>query len=278
MRFSTHGPRYEASHGHHPPFSEFVRFLKGQSTRLSSCSYEIVHPASSNPAKKTARVLTTVIESPESPRRNGYGSYKENPTKTMRRSFQENKENYHPSSPRKPPPYKFQPAEEKFCIFCPKQGHKIHNCYEFRDRNLEQQQEFMKKHNLCFRCLGKHRVESCKVDVVCFKCHEGHATAFHFSKFYPKLNSGNKPKTDSRKKEESDSSSSKKKEERRVMCTRTRETPNNINCSKTLLVEIFMDGVPEKKMTAYAIIDEQSDTTLVDDRVVEYFGKDFPTQ
>ena len=276
--WGVHGPRYEASHGHHPPFSEFVRFLKGQSTRLSSCSYEIVHPASSNPAKKTARVLTTVIESPESPRRNGYGSYKENPTKTMRRSFQENKENYHPSSPRKPPPYKFQPAEEKFCIFCPKQGHKIHNCYEFRDLNLEQQQEFMKKNNLCFRCLGKHRVESCKVDVVCFKCHEGHATAFHFSKFYPKLNSGNKPKTDSRKKEESDSSSSKRKEEMRVMCTRTRETPNNINCSKTLLVEIFMDGVPEKKMTAYAIIDEQSDTTLVDDRVVEYFGKDFPTQ
>ena len=39
-----------------------------------------------------------------------------------------------------------------------------------------------------------------------------------------------------------------------------------------------MKNNPKKVLTAYAIIDEQSNTTLVDETVVEYFGIDYPTQ
>ena len=39
-----------------------------------------------------------------------------------------------------------------------------------------------------------------------------------------------------------------------------------------------MNGVPNKCMRAYCIIDEQSNTSLVDERVVDFFGKEFPTQ
>ena len=39
-----------------------------------------------------------------------------------------------------------------------------------------------------------------------------------------------------------------------------------------------MEGVPDRKMIIYSIIDEQADTTLVDERVVDFFGKSFPSQ
>ena len=39
-----------------------------------------------------------------------------------------------------------------------------------------------------------------------------------------------------------------------------------------------MDAAPDKKLIAYAILDEQANTTLIDDRVADFFGMDFPTQ
>ena len=39
-----------------------------------------------------------------------------------------------------------------------------------------------------------------------------------------------------------------------------------------------MDDVPDKKLLAYCILDEQATTTLVDERVVKFFGKKFPTR
>ena len=39
-----------------------------------------------------------------------------------------------------------------------------------------------------------------------------------------------------------------------------------------------MKNNPKKVLIAYAIIDEQSNTTLVDETVVEYFGINFATK
>ena len=50
----------------------------------------------------------------------------------------------------------------------------------------------------------------------------------------------------------------------------------NKNCSKTLLVELTMEGIENKSLQCYAIVDEQSNTTLVDEYVVEFLGKKFP--
>ena len=48
--------------------------------------------------------------------------------------------------------------------------------------------------------------------------------------------------------------------------------------SKTILVKLTMAGVHDKSMLVYCIIDECSNTTLVSERVVEFFGKPFPKQ
>ena len=62
------------------------------------------------------------------------------------------------------------------------------------------------------------------------------------------------------------------------MCTQVCNDHVPVNCSKTLLVELTMKQAPGKSLIAYAIIDEQSNTTLVDDRVVDYFDLPFPSQ
>ena len=50
------------------------------------------------------------------------------------------------------------------------------------------------------------------------------------------------------------------------------------NCSKTVLVDIKMNGVHDKTLRAYAIIDEQANVSLVDDKVISFFGRKFPTR
>ena len=63
--------------------------------------------------------------------------------------------------------------------------------------------------------------------------------------------------------------------EPRVLCTKVCNNKDSKKSSKTVLVELSMKNNPKKVLTAYAIIDEQSNTTLVDETVVEYFGINF---
>ena len=62
------------------------------------------------------------------------------------------------------------------------------------------------------------------------------------------------------------------------MCTKICGCEIGKNCSKTLLTELTMKNVPNKKLKAYCILDEQSNTTIVDEKVVQYFGQKFPSQ
>ena len=60
-------------------------------------------------------------------------------------------------------------------------------------------------------------------------------------------------------------------------CTHVCGKSGGKSCSKTLLVDITMDG-DNRKMRGYAIVDDHSPNTLIDESVVEYFNKDFPSQ
>ena len=51
----------------------------------------------------------------------------------------------------------------------------------------------------------------------------------------------------------------------------------SILVSKTVLVDIMLDGCPGKSLRVYAILDEQSDSTLIDDAALDFFGKQFPS-
>ena len=48
------------------------------------------------------------------------------------------------------------------------------------------------------------------------------------------------------------------------------------NCSKVVPVEVSMDDVPHKSRIVYCMIDEVASTSVIDDELLEYFGKTFP--
>ena len=45
---------------------------------------------------------------------------------------------------------------------------------------------------------------------------------------------------------------------------------------KTVLVDLTMDGCPDQTLRVYAIVDEQSNATLIDDAPLDLFGRQFP--
>ena len=62
------------------------------------------------------------------------------------------------------------------------------------------------------------------------------------------------------------------------LCTRVCGDKANLkrNCSFTMLVNVFMDGVPNKSKTVYCILYLQSNNTLADDRLIDFFGLSRP--
>ena len=130
--------------------------------------------------------------------------------------------------------------------------------------------------------MNDHPTSDCKTNMKCKFC-EGtsHISIMHrfqkkqdgnsSGKPHVKSSSGNKPEDKTTSDRNSDNNA-------RVMCTHVCQDSDGKNCSKTVLVELTMKDQPNKSLIAYAIIDEQANNTLVDNKVVKYFGCNFPTQ
>ena len=127
----------------------------------------------------------------------------------------------------------------------------------------------MRELNICFRCLGKHLASNCDSNVKCEECQGKHLTILHNENYKHRRNANSTASPPS--KNTTPNSSPKK-----VLCT-TIGRGHSVNCSKTLLVELSMVSCPNKKIVGYAILDEQSNTTLVDEKILDLFGEDFPT-
>ena len=56
------------------------------------------------------------------------------------------------------------------------------------------------------------------------------------------------------------------------LCSNNRSVKN---CSKMLLVDLTLMSDPDKNLRCYAILDEQSSSTLVDIRVAEFFWSEY---
>ena len=50
------------------------------------------------------------------------------------------------------------------------------------------------------------------------------------------------------------------------------------NCSHTFLFDISLDYVKNKVLRAYVIVDDQNHCTLVNEELIQLFGKPYPTQ
>lgn len=172
---------------------------------------------------------------------------------------------------------KEQVLESKsFEKWCPhhKKPHPLERCRAFREKTLEERMTFLKAHGICLRCClcTNHRQWQCKVVVKCHICSSGdHATALHPSS----------PCSESPKPTERDDSAAHNSEAR-VTSTRTEVANANDSyrsCAKICLVDVIHQSQPEMTLRAYAILDEQSNRSLVRPELLDEFSVEgTPTQ
>ena len=136
-------------------------------------------------------------------------------------------------------------------------GHSTVSCLKFINWPLIKRREFAKSEKLCFKCLGLyHRSNLCYSKNVCVHCGKNHNSLLCF-----------------------EGSKNENEYEGRVGCTQIcNDATRSAYCTKVLLVDIALDSDPQKTLRTYAVLDDQSDTTLIDEKVVDYFGGTYPTR
>ncbi|CAL9684350.1 unnamed protein product [Knipowitschia caucasica] len=159
---------------------------------------------------------------------------------------------------------------------CPihKKPHALKKCRAFRDMPLEERKAYLKKNMICFRCCGStnHQAKACKAEISCTECSsKSHITALHPGPappfIAPELPTFSEPPTANGG--ESNVAS--------VIATSTctqvcGSDVESHSCAKICLVFIYPKNSPEKKLKAYAIMDDQSNRSLAKSSVFDTFG------
>lgn len=145
---------------------------------------------------------------------------------------------------------------------CPihKKPHPVRKCRGFRMKPLEVRKAYLKENGICFRCCASssHIARNCKTVVKCTECDsEDHATALH---------PGPAPWVS-----KTSVSSSEHGGEEECSLSPVNSTCTKIcgegspakSCSKICLVRVYPKGSPEAAVKMYAMLDDQSNRSLV---------------
>ncbi|XP_069109080.1 uncharacterized protein [Argopecten irradians] len=142
--------------------------------------------------------------------------------------------------------------------YCPLHGkevkHILKDCRLFQSKSMSDKKDVIKKFGICFKCCkGKHLSKDCKDNIKCERCgSSSHCTTFHIDRGSPEKHGGEQTHQD-----QGTTVSSK--------CTQicgSTSFPGK-SCGKTVLVKVYPKGRPEEALDMYAIIDEQSNRSLV---------------
>ena len=160
-----------------------------------------------------------------------------------------------PDSGRVPEKEATRPRSIKHCIYHNSAGHEITECKAFSEMTVGEREDWIFEERLCFRCLSPDHVASaCKESIKCSICgSERHSDLLHLSR-----------------------------EEKKERVAKDRETlvenPKNVNpkctsvckgssgglsCSKIVLVDIYWEDRPDDVHRVYAIMDDQSNASLI---------------
>ena len=146
-------------------------------------------------------------------------------------------------------------TEEKHCIFHKCNGHNVSECEVFAQKNLDEKTLWIKEQRLCFRCLlPNHVARQCKVKVKCETCGSDHHSVLLHKE--------------------------KKREQRpedgeEVSVARSSvnfHAAGRVSCSKIALVDVFHPNRPQKVIRAYALVDEQSNVSMISPELANDLG------
>ena len=147
--------------------------------------------------------------------------------------------------------------------YCPIHGtkHTLNKCKSFRAKPIEERRAFLKENGICFRCCEstEHFARECKADRFCDECRsDKHVAAIHMESYQPFRNN-RAPENGGEKPAEIHSPPPSIK----ATCTQVCGFGfTGKSCAKTVLVNVYPYGQPEKAHRMYAILDEQSNASL----------------
>ncbi|XP_062610035.1 uncharacterized protein LOC134271839 [Saccostrea cucullata] len=145
---------------------------------------------------------------------------------------------------------------------CPihKAEHSLLNCRQFLSRTPEDQRKFLKEKHICFKCCEStsHGSRDCKVKVKCEKCGStSHRTLMHFDRLKKMYDNPVEPTVEHGGESQSSENVSSK-------CTVLCDKPSiGRSCGKIVLVNVCLQDQPSKVEKVYAILDDQSNRTLI---------------
>lgn len=155
---------------------------------------------------------------------------------------------------------------------CPihNKAHPLRKCRAFKAKSIEERKTILKENGLCFKCCTStsHLVKDCKDQVKCSECDSHrHDTAMHVgaqaqvsTRPAPTANSGE---------EEQTVTSTAVNSQCTQICGRGK---TGRSCSKICPVRVYQQGQREKATSIYAILDDQSNRSLVHSDFFELFN------
>jgi len=132
-------------------------------------------------------------------------------------------------------------------------NHGLNECKTFQRLTLNERKKLLKDYKFCFRCCSStaHNFKTCQNVIKCATCgRDNHCTALHLDKSnisktpvqYAMKHGGEKPIVTS--------------------CTAVCGEFSGRSCAKTVLVNVYPVGRPDLCMKTYALLDDQSNSTL----------------
>ena len=141
--------------------------------------------------------------------------------------------------------------------------HTLTYCRKFRSLTHSEKLGHLRETRRCLRCLGRHSTQQlCQPRVECEICCGDHHTLLHRGQ------STSSERCESKRGNASHNSAEN-------YCAKVCGSEQDINCSKVLLVDINGKDHPEKKLRCYCIIDEQSSSSFIDPKVVDFLNLDY---
>ncbi|XP_013856487.1 uncharacterized protein LOC106512410, partial [Austrofundulus limnaeus] len=144
------------------------------------------------------------------------------------------------------------------CILCHDDGHKLHNCLQFKGKTLEERRKFIKDKRLCYGCFKPgHSAKDCRYRLVCEMCKKKHPTCLH------DFNYGN---------DKSPTNGIQTSTEQAATTLSLNAETNEQCVSTSMIVPVWVssDQQPGKERLVYALLDTQSDTVFIDQDVSKH--------
>ena len=143
--------------------------------------------------------------------------------------------------------------------------HSLKDCRMWLEKSIPEKRQVIQKHGIC--CTGKHLAKNCKEDVKCQECNStSHCTDFHINRESSASHGGESKDQDNRNSNTTSQVDSK--------CTQICGGQfKGKSCGKTLMVKVYPEGRADEAISAYTIIDDQSNRSLALYEIFDHFNE-----